>query len=46
MLDVSSNGATQAFEQQVLSQAMEYLIGGTGTNQAISSNGCLIVTFY
>ncbi|KAM0801826.1 hypothetical protein BDR22DRAFT_888283 [Usnea florida] len=46
VLDVAANGAALAFEQQVLSQAMEYLVGGSGTNQAISSNGCLVVTFY
>lgn len=46
VLDISSKVPVQTFEQQQLAQAYEYLIGGSGTNQAISSNNCLIITFY
>ena len=40
------NQATLTYEQSVLSQSDAYLIGGTGTNQALSSENCILITFY
>ena len=40
------NQHTLTYEQSVLSQSQAYLFGGVGTNQAIASDNCLLVTFY
>ncbi|KAL9066085.1 MAG: hypothetical protein Q9161_007810 [Pseudevernia consocians] len=40
------NQHTLTYEQSVLSQSAAYLFGGVGTNQAIASDNCLLVTFY
>ena len=40
------NQHTLTYEQSVLSQSQAYLFGGVGTNQAIASDNCLLITFY
>lgn len=40
------NQHTLTYEQSVLSQSDVYLTGGVGTNQAIASDNCLLITFY
>lgn len=40
------NSHTLAYEQSVLSQSEAYLWGGSGTNQAIASNNCILIDFY
>ena len=40
------NGNTLKYEQSVLSQSQAYLFGGVGTNQAIASDNCILITFY
>lgn len=40
------NGNTLKYEQSVLSQSQVYLFGGVGTNQAIASDNCILITFY
>ena len=40
------NQYTLTYEQHKLSQSDVYLFGGSGTNQAIASDNCLLVTFY
>ena len=40
------NGNTLKYEQSVLSQSQVYLFGGAGTNQAIASDNCILITFY
>lgn len=40
------NDNTLKYEQSVLSQSQAYLFGGVGTNQAIASDNCLLITFY
>ena len=40
------NQHTLTYEQRVLSQSQAYLFGGVGTNQAIASDNCLLITFY
>ena len=44
--DVVINAHTLAYEQSVLSQSEAYLFGGVGTNQAVASDNCLLITFY
>ena len=44
--DTVVNAATLAYEQSVLSQSAAYLFGGVGTNQAIASDNCILITFY
>ena len=40
------NQHTLTYEQGLLPQSEVYLTGGVGTNQAIASDNCLLVTFY
>lgn len=40
------NAVTLAYEKDKLSQSDEYLWGGSGTNQAIASNNCILIDFY
>ena len=40
------NQHTLTYEQSVLSQSDVYLTGGVGTNQAVASDNCLLITFY
>ena len=44
--DTVINQATLTYEQSVLSQSNVYLTGGSGTNGAIASDNCLLITFY
>ena len=44
--DVVINGNTLKYEQSVLSQSQAYLFGGVGTDQAVASDNCLLLTFY
>ena len=44
--DVVVNSNTLKYEKSVLSQSQVYLFGGVGTNQAIASDNCLLITFY
>ena len=44
--DTVINGNTLKYEQSVLSQSEVYLFGGVGTNQAIASDNCILITFY
>ena len=44
--DAVINGNTLKYEQSVLSQSEVYLFGGVGTNQAIASDNCILITFY
>ena len=40
------NANTLNYERSVLSQSQAYLFGGVGTNQAIASDNCILITFY
>lgn len=40
------NQHTLTYEQGVLKQSNAYLIGGSGTNGAVASDNCLLITFY
>ena len=40
------NAHTLKYEQSVLSQSEAYLFGGVGTDQAIASDNCILITFY
>ena len=40
------NAHTLKYEQSVLSQSEVYLFGGVGTDQAIASDNCIVITFY
>ena len=40
------NANTLAYEQSEVTQSEVYLTGGSGTNQAIASDNCLLITFY
>ena len=40
------NQHTLTYEQGLLQQSEVYLTGGVGTNQAIASDNCLLITFY
>ena len=44
--DTVINGNTLKYEQSVLSQSQAYLFGGVGTNQAVASDNCILITFY
>ena len=40
------NANTLKYEQSVLSQSEAYLFGGVGTDQAVASDNCILITFY